>query len=290
MEGRTGHDNGAAPSGVPLVGRRDVLRVFEESLDATAADAFRFLALVGEPGAGKTRLLTELSNAAEARKLATLAQPGLGVRAGDAVRRRRRRPRRPPGGPRGRPRPRHRPAARPGVPGARRLPQRRGGRRPPGSAPVATPVARYQLYRAVRRLLEEVAAPSGLVLILDDVHWADNATIELLDHLVRHPPRARVLIAVAYRPAQASARLAALVQASLRDEGGHRLTVKPLTQAEVAEMLGPGVSGARCSELYRASGGNPFYLEALARTREPSPPATPRASCRPPCGRRCNWS
>ncbi|NYD51386.1 DNA-binding NarL/FixJ family response regulator [Actinomadura luteofluorescens] len=269
MEGRTGHDNGAAPSGVPLVGRRDVLRVFEESLDATAADAFRFLALVGEPGAGKTRLLTELSNAAEARKLATLAgrasefeqempfgavvdalDDHLEDHAGDL----------------GRGTVRLLGPVFPALAASLSDGEDAG---PPGSAPVATPVARYQLYRAVRRLLEEVAAPSGLVLILDDVHWADNATIELLDHLVRHPPRARVLIAVAYRPAQASARLAALVQASLRDEGGHRLTVKPLTQAEVAEMLGPGVSGARCSELYRASGGNPFYLEALARTREP---------------------
>ncbi|WP_279473324.1 helix-turn-helix transcriptional regulator [Actinomadura darangshiensis] len=253
-----------AASGVPLVGRRNVLRVFEEALDATAADAFRFLALVGEPGAGKTRLLNELSDAADARKLATLAgrasefeqempfgavvdalDDHLEEHAGDlgagTVR-----------------------LLGPVFPA---LAAFLGGDE--AGAPAGAPVPRYQLYRAVRRLLEDVAAPSGLVLILDDVHWADNATIELLDHLVRHPPRARVLIAVAYRPAQASARLAALVQDSLRAAGGHRLSVGPLTQDEVRELLGPGVSGARCSELYNASGGNPFYLEALARTREP---------------------
>ncbi|WP_433462355.1 helix-turn-helix transcriptional regulator [Spirillospora sp. CA-128828] len=269
MEGRRGQDNGASPSSVPLVGRRDVLRVFEEALDATAADAFRFLALVGEPGAGKTRLLNELSNAADARKLATLSgrasefeqempfgavvdalDDHLEEHVGDL----------------GRGTVRLLGQVFPALAASLSDGEEAG---PPGSAPVATPVARYQLYRAVRRLLEDVAAPSGLVLILDDVHWADNATIELLDHLVRHPPRARVLIAVAYRPAQASARLAALVQASLRAEGGYRLPVGPLTQAEVAELLGPEVSNARCSELYKASGGNPFYLEALARTREP---------------------
>ena len=47
-----------------------------------------------------------------------------------------------------------------------------------------------------RRLLEELADPHGLVLILDDVHWADNASVELLDHLVRHPPRAGVLVSI----------------------------------------------------------------------------------------------
>ncbi|QXJ20374.1 AAA family ATPase [Actinomadura graeca] len=269
MEGRTTRQGTAPGNGVPLVGRRSVLREFEEALDAAASASFRFLALVGEPGAGKTRLLSELSAAADARKLSLLSgraaefeqeMPfGAIVDALDDHLED------------------HFPDLNPatvrllapvfpalstvlgdGLPGAA-----------PGGGPETTPVARYQLYRAVRHLLEELAAPSGLVLIVDDVHWADDATIELLDHLVRHPPRARVLIALAYRPAQASARLAALVQASVQAVGGHRLSVEPLTESEVAELLGPQVSGARCRELYKASGGNPFYLEALARSREP---------------------
>ncbi|GAA4241704.1 hypothetical protein GCM10022254_71610 [Actinomadura meridiana] len=287
MEGRTGHGGAEPSNGVPLVGRQDVLRAFDGALDATAADSFRFLALVGEPGAGKTRLLNELWSAAGARKLVVLAgraaefeqempfgavvdalDDHLEEHVGDLAPTTVRllapvfpalsaaltygeHPGPHPAAP-------HPAAPHPAVPhGAL------------GASPDATPVARYQLYRAVRHLLEQVAAPSGLVLILDDVHWADDATIELLDHLVRHPPRARVLIALAYRPAQASPRLAALVQASLQAVGGDRLPVRPLTQDEVTELLGPGVSGTRCRELYRASGGNPFYLEALARTREP---------------------
>ncbi|RFS82890.1 LuxR family transcriptional regulator [Actinomadura spongiicola] len=287
MEGRSGHGGVESPDSVPLVGRQDVLHAFDEALDATAADSFRFLALVGEPGAGKTRLLTELWNAADARKLGILAGraaefeqempfgavvdalddhleehigdlspttvrllapvfPALSAALHDGEHT----------GLHDGPRPNEATHAEPRP-------------SPAGAAPDNTPVARYQLYRAVRHLLEQVAAPSGLVLILDDVHWADDATIELLDHLVRHPPRASVLIALAYRPAQASARLAALVQASLQAVGGSRLPVRPLTQDEVAELLGPGVSGTRCRELYKASGGNPFYLEALARTREP---------------------
>src|SRR5262249_53428269 len=134
-----------------------------------------------------------------------------------------------------------------------------------------TGLARYRLYRTVRQLLDELSAPAqGLVLVLDDVHWADDNSIELLDHLVRHPPRGRVLIAVAFRPAQASPRLAGLVEAATRGPGAHtrQVTVAPLTHDEVREFLGPSVPGARLRKLFEASGGNPFYLEALARMGE----------------------
>src|SRR6202035_2890158 len=102
----------------------------------------------------------------------------------------------------------------------------------------------------------------GLVLIVDDVHWADSASVEWLDHLVRHPPRGRVLVAIAYRPAQASPRVAALLGSAAAH--GREVPVSPLTLAEAQELLGPGVSRSRCQALHEASGGNPFYLEALA--------------------------
>ncbi len=101
------------------------------------------------------------------------------------------------------------------------------------------------------------------MLILDDVHWADSASVELLSHLVRHPPRGRVLVAIAYRPAQASARLAALLGSAAAH--GREVPVGPLTLAEAEELLGHSVSRTRCQALHEASGGNPFYLEALAR-------------------------
>ena len=59
-------------AGAPLVGRRDALGALNRALDA-AATGYGFLALVGEPGAGKTRLLNELADGANARKLPYLA-------------------------------------------------------------------------------------------------------------------------------------------------------------------------------------------------------------------------
>ncbi|KAB2344365.1 helix-turn-helix transcriptional regulator [Actinomadura rudentiformis] len=260
MEGPTGQPPGAEPSTVPLVGRQDALRVLEEALDSTAAGAFRFIALVGEPGAGKTRLLGEIIAAADARKLTTLSgraaefeqeMPfGAIVDALDDLLEE------------------HRPNL---TPTALQLlgtvfPALEEGtdaQVPHKGATSAPRVARYQLHRAIRHLLEEIASNSGLVLLLDDVHWSDEASIELLDYLVRHPPRARVLVAMAYRPAQVSPRLAALVDTA--GEHGRRVSVDPLSAAEVAEFLGPHLSRSRCQALYEASGGNPFYLEALSR-------------------------
>lgn len=58
--------------GAPLVGRRDALLAFSEALDGPGAQAFQFLVLSGEPGAGKTRLLSELTRQAAGRELTTL--------------------------------------------------------------------------------------------------------------------------------------------------------------------------------------------------------------------------
>ena len=60
---------------------------------------------------------------------------------------------------------------------------------------------RYRSHRAVRALLEQLASRQPLVLVLDDLHWADAASIELLGALLRRPPAAPVLLALAMRAA-----------------------------------------------------------------------------------------
>ena len=67
---------------------------------------------------------------------------------------------------------------------------------------------RYRSHRAVRELWSSLAATRPFVLILDDVHWADPASVELLGALLQRPPAAPVLLAVAVRPRQLSERLA----------------------------------------------------------------------------------
>ena len=59
-----------------------------------------------------------------------------------------------------------------------------------------TAAERPRYHRAVRALLEVITSSRGFVLVLDDVHWADEATVELVLHLLRRPPRVPHVIAL----------------------------------------------------------------------------------------------
>ena len=121
---------------------------------------------------------------------------------------------------------------------------------------------RYRAHRAVRRLLELLASDQPLVVVLDDLHWGDEASIELLAALLRREPEAPVLFAVAFRPGQAPGALsAALAVVSVE-----RIVLEPLTEAQASILLG-GLEPRAAAAIYRHGGGNPFYLEQLKRAR-----------------------
>jgi DNA-binding CsgD family transcriptional regulator/tetratricopeptide (TPR) repeat protein len=246
-----------------LVGRADALRLVDKTLDRAGKGAFQLLELVGEPGVGKSRLLAEAVSTARGRAMLTLVG-----RASEF----------------------ERDAPLAAIADAlddhlemlsdRQLARlSEGERRLLGSvfAGIAADVPavapdRYRLFRAVRGLLELLAESGGLVLVLDDVHWADESSVELLDHLLRHAPRGRMVVAVAYRPGQASPQLTAAL--GLAPPARRvRLDVSPLSEQETEELLGPEVSRTRRQWLYEASGGNPFYLEALSKMDDGRVPA-----------------
>ncbi len=129
---------------------------------------------------------------------------------------------------------------------------------------------RYRSHRAVQALLEQLAATKPLVLVLDDFHWADSASVELLGALLRRPPGAAVLIAVAVRPRQTPERLSTALERAHRAGTLTRLELGALTSDESRELLGGAVDAAAATLLFEESGGNPFYLEQLARSLEPA--------------------
>src|SRR5262249_52353137 len=123
----------------------------------------------------------------------------------------------------------------------------------------------YRAFQAVRVLLDALSRRRPVVLTLDDLHWADPASVELVSYLLRRPPKGRVLTVMAFRPAQLPKRLVAVIEASTRGSGVVRLDLDPLTPEEARGLLDPGLSRPVSDELYRLSGGNPLYLEELAR-------------------------
>ena len=126
-------------------------------------------------------------------------------------------------------------------------------------------VDRFRIFSAVRGHLEGVAG--GAALVLDDLQWADPASLELVEFLLRHPPEAPVLVVVAFRGTRPPLRVVdAITRAG---EQATRLHLDPLTAADVRELL-PTVPADRRAVLTRVSRGNPLYLKALTRLSDAS--------------------
>ena len=109
------------------------------------------------------------------------------------------------------------------------------------------------------------SAPEGTVLVVEDLHWADEATLDFLRYLARRIDDRRVLLVVTSRTDVAPGR--SQVRRALGEVPAHaliRLPLFPLTEQAIAQ-LGTRV-GMDARELLRISGGNPFYVSELLRS------------------------
>jgi DNA-binding CsgD family transcriptional regulator/HPt (histidine-containing phosphotransfer) domain-containing protein len=240
------------------VGRESALAQLDATLDALEAGEPGCIALDGEPGIGKTHLLTELHRRAEERGYLVLRGSAteferdlpFGVWAdtldayvasqeldlGGAWTAENAR------------------ELADIVPSLHRRARTQGG---------SVPDERYRAHRAARTLLELLARDRPLVVVLDDLHWADEASIELLATLLRRGPEAPVLLALAFRRGQAQVRLSA----ALASPAVGRISLDPLTECEANELL-EGIEPRTAAAIYRHGGGNPFYLHQLRRAGE----------------------
>jgi ATP/maltotriose-dependent transcriptional regulator MalT len=129
---------------------------------------------------------------------------------------------------------------------------------------------RFRAYEAVRSMLERMSVSRPVILGLDDLHWADPASIELLSHLLRRAPRGPVLLVLAYRPRQACSALRQALDAARRsdpDEGPWAaMNLESLPAEACRQLVGPDLDCGARELLIAESGGNPFYLQQLART------------------------
>ncbi|MGZ8512392.1 MAG: ATP-binding protein, partial [Candidatus Limnocylindria bacterium] len=135
-------------------------------------------------------------------------------------------------------------------------------------------VERYLLFRAVVRLLQRAARERPVVLVLDDLHWADANTLLLLRHVVPETAGERLLVLAAYRTTEAAQNQALLdALADLpRHPGVERLDLAGLERPEVVEFI-EGIAGqeldrrghALADGIFRETDGNPFFVGELLR-------------------------
>jgi DNA-binding NarL/FixJ family response regulator len=123
---------------------------------------------------------------------------------------------------------------------------------------------RFRHHRAIRALLEKLGDSGPLVLTIDDLQWADPASIEAIAYLLRYPPETAVLISVARRAGEAAGPLGVLLELAGREECASELALATLTEDEAGELLGDSPESTR-SRIFEESGGNPFYIEQLLR-------------------------
>ena len=130
---------------------------------------------------------------------------------------------------------------------------------------------RFGLFEAVRELLAEVAASWPVLVVLDDLHWADRPTLLLLAHLVRAPEGPAVRLVGTYRSSDLHRDhpLGALLADARREHMAERVALRGLTAEATATLVaastGPQTSQRVARAVHAETAGNPFFVVEIAR-------------------------
>ncbi|MET7399633.1 AAA family ATPase, partial [Dactylosporangium sp. NPDC005572] len=244
----------ADPRDWPLAGRDAELAALTGLLAEARAGHTRFALLTGEPGIGKSRLTAELARHATGFAVLTGRcsedegappfWPWTGVLRDLAA------------------------ALGPGTvrelagPDADVLPGVTG----PAVKPVSVDAERFRVFDAVARLLTAAAARTPLLVVLDDLHWADPSSLRLVRHLTEHLPETRLVLAVTRRLHPEPAGALAEAGVGLVRRQALRLDLTGLSVDGVGALMRT-VTGAadEAAALRERTDGNPFFLVELLR-------------------------
>lgn len=132
---------------------------------------------------------------------------------------------------------------------------------------------KFRLFEGVRRFFERQASTAPLFVCLDNIHWADNGSLELFSYMVRSLKESPVFFFFIYRVEEARDDLFNnLLQSMERERLYDLIELEPLELADVARMISFMVDTSPSQELtayiYRETGGNPFFIEELMRSLE----------------------
>jgi len=129
----------------------------------------------------------------------------------------------------------------------------------------------HHVNAAIQSLLTKVAGEAGVVLILDDLHWASASTVSLLVHLIDNHTPAPICVIATYRPRDLadSSPLSAVLPALLRDPRCTALRLDRLTHEELHELIersaGHDVPDELTEQIEMTTGGNPYLIVSTLR-------------------------
>ncbi len=125
---------------------------------------------------------------------------------------------------------------------------------------------RIHLWEATLGLLSAISSIQPLLLVFDDLHWADDSTIELLTYLTHHLQNQRILFIGTCRDGELAPqqRLYTLIQDLHREQVITTISVHPLTQAQIGTLVAH-LPQEMIERIQEQAYGNPFFAEELAR-------------------------
>jgi ATP/maltotriose-dependent transcriptional regulator MalT len=141
--------------------------------------------------------------------------------------------------------------------------------------------ARSQMFEGVLRMLDRLGADAPVVMIVEDLHWADRSTLDLLDFLVRAVTRERLLLVASYRSSDLwpGHPLRSVLAELERTRRAERLELAEFTIDELrtflTALLGSAPGTNQVERLYELSDGNAFFVEELIVAGAHQPVAKP---------------
>ncbi len=143
----------------------------------------------------------------------------------------------------------------------------------PTSSALPPPISdRYRLFHAVEQVFFRLAARAPLLVVVEDVHWSDDASLDLLLHLAQRLLAQPLVLLLTYRSEDAGAPLARFLLALNRARLAHELALAPLTPAEMDAMqraifeLQRPVSAEFLQAIFQLTDGNPYFIEEVLKS------------------------
>lgn len=130
--------------------------------------------------------------------------------------------------------------------------------------------------RCFAALIDELTTAAPMILVIEDLHWVDEATLDVMTMLGRRAELVPALVIATYRDDELARDhpLRSVVGELRTGDGVRRLSLPPLSLQAVEALAAPAEADA--ADLYRVTGGNPFFVTEVLATRGERLPATVR--------------